>query len=56
MDEMVSGSTLRSVLKHATAPVLVVPVLAGDNEWVDEVSDYSSHIPSKANGIAQRAA
>jgi len=56
MDEMVSGSTLRSVLRHATAPVLVVPVVAGDNEWVDEVQENSIHIPSMANGIARRAA
>ena len=56
MDEMVSGSTLRAVLRHATAPVLVVPVVAGDYEWVDEVQEGSVRIPSTADGIARRAA
>ena len=56
MDEMVSGSALRGVLRHATAPVLVVPVVAGDNEWVDEVQENSIHIPSMTDGIARRAA
>jgi nucleotide-binding universal stress UspA family protein len=56
MDEMVSGSTLRAVLRHATAPVLVVPVVAGDYEWVDEVHETSDGIPSTADGMARRAA
>lgn len=55
MDEMVSGSTLRAVLRHATTPVLVVPVVAGDYEWVDEIQEGSARIPSAA-GIARRAA
>jgi nucleotide-binding universal stress UspA family protein len=56
MDEIVSGSTLREVLRHATAPVLVVPVVAGDYEWVDEVQERSGRIPATADGIARRAA
>jgi len=56
MDEMVSGSTLRAVLRHATAPVLVVPVVAGDHEWVDEVEEGSARIPTTADGMARRAA
>jgi nucleotide-binding universal stress UspA family protein len=56
MDEMVSGSTLRAVLRHATTPVLVVPVVAGDYEWVDEIQEGSARIPSTADGMARRAA
>jgi len=56
MDEMVSGSTLRAVLRHATVPVLVVPVVAGDYEWVDEVHEGSAHAPSTADGMVRRAA
>ena len=56
MDEMVSGSTLRAVLRHATTPVLVVPVVAGDYEWVDEIQEGSARIPSTADGLARRAA
>lgn len=56
MDEMVSGSTLRAVLRHTTAPVLVVPVVAGDYEWVDEVHEGSAHAPSTADGMVRRAA
>lgn len=56
MDEMLSGSTLRAVLRHATAPVLVVPVVAGDYEWVDEVNENSVPSPSIADGMARRAA
>ena len=56
MDEIVSGSTLRAVPRHATAPVLVIPVVAGDCEWVDEVQQDSVRIPSTADGMARRAA
>jgi nucleotide-binding universal stress UspA family protein len=56
MDEMVSGSTLRAVLRRATVPVLVVPVVAGDYEWVDEVQERSGRIPSTDDGMARRAA
>jgi nucleotide-binding universal stress UspA family protein len=56
MDEMLSGSTLRAVLRYATTPVLVVPVVAGDYEWSDEVQEYSGRILSTADGMARRAA
>ena len=55
MDEMVSGSTLRAVLRDATAPVLVVPVVAGDYDWVDEVQQGSSCIPSTPDEMARAA-
>jgi nucleotide-binding universal stress UspA family protein len=56
MDEMVSGSTLRAVLRHATTPVLVVPVVAGNYEWVDEIQEGSARILSTADGMARSAA
>lgn len=37
MDEALSGSTLRSVLRRATVPVLVVPVVGGAHAWIDQV-------------------
>ena len=36
LDELVSGSTLRSVLRRANIPVLVLPVPAGSYEWLEE--------------------
>lgn len=56
MDEMVSGSTLRGVLRHATSPVLVVPVVAGDYDWVDEFQDDSIRTTSTTDAMTQRAA
>ena len=34
IDELLFGSTLRDVLRLATSPVLVLPVVAGAHEWV----------------------
>jgi nucleotide-binding universal stress UspA family protein len=34
VDEVLFGSTLRVVLRRATSPVLVLPVVAGAHEWV----------------------
>ena len=34
IDEVLFGSTLRGVLRRATTPVLVLPVVAGAHEWV----------------------
>ena len=56
MDEMASGSTLRAVLRHATVPVLVVPVVAGDYEWVDEFQDDSTRTALTTNAMTRRAA
>jgi universal stress protein A len=36
LDEVVSGSTLRHVLRHARIPVLVLPVPAGGYKWLEE--------------------
>jgi nucleotide-binding universal stress UspA family protein len=38
IDEAVSGSTLRGVLRRSKTPVLVVPVIAGAHEWIDAVN------------------
>jgi nucleotide-binding universal stress UspA family protein len=35
-DEAAFGSTLRAVLRRATIPVLVVPVVAGAEPWLDD--------------------
>ena len=35
-DEVLFGSTLRSVLRRAKVPVLVLPVLAGAYRWLEE--------------------
>jgi nucleotide-binding universal stress UspA family protein len=57
IDEAVSGSTLRGVLRRAKAPVLVLPVIAGAHEWIDEVSDEGAFkTPSNADAMARRAA
>ena len=37
-DEAVFGSTLRGVLRRATVPVLVVPVVAGGQPWLDDAN------------------
>lgn len=34
IDEVLFGSTLRGVLRRATSPVLVLPVVAGAHEWI----------------------
>jgi nucleotide-binding universal stress UspA family protein len=36
LDRLLFGSTLRRVLRRATVPVLVVPVVAGAHAWPDE--------------------
>ena len=37
VDEALFGSTLRAVLRRAEVPVLVVPVVAGAHEWIDDL-------------------
>jgi nucleotide-binding universal stress UspA family protein len=57
IDEAAFGSTLRAVLRRAETPVLVVPVVAGAHEWVDDVDyqDRSSFI-SPGAGVTRVAA
>jgi nucleotide-binding universal stress UspA family protein len=57
IDEAVSGSTLRGVLRRAKTPVLVVPVIAGAHDWIDDVNEENaSTIPSTIEAKARRAA
>jgi len=56
IDEAVAGSTLRAVLRRAIQPVLVLPVVAGAHEWIDEVPDDTARLFSIADGMVRRAA
>jgi nucleotide-binding universal stress UspA family protein len=57
IDEAVSGSTLRGVLRRAKMPVLVLPVIAGAHEWIDEMGEEDAfRVPSTADAMARRAA
>ena len=57
IDEAVSGSTLRGVLRRAKTPVLVLPVIAGAHEWIDAVNEEEAFtIPSTADTMTRRAA
>lgn len=56
LDRVVFGSTLRRVLRRATAPVLVVPVVAGSHRWANEhdVDQFNSSV--WAESTAERVA
>ena len=56
VDEALSGSTLRAVLRSATVPVLVVPVVGGAHEWIDEVQEDSIHAPATGAESDRQAA
>lgn len=56
IDEAVSGSTLRAVLRHAPAPVLVLSLAAGACEWIQEDEEHSVRMLSVAGGMLRRAA
>lgn len=55
-DEVWSGSTLRALLRRATVPVLVVPVVGGAHEWIDEGQDDTIHAPATGAELARQAA
>jgi nucleotide-binding universal stress UspA family protein len=56
IDEAVSRSTLRGVLRRTKTPVLVLPVIAGAHEWIDEVIEEGAFkTPSTADAMARRA-
>jgi len=55
-DEALSGSTLRAVLRRATVPVLVVPVVGGAHEWIDDVQEETIHAPVTGAELARQAA
>ena len=57
IDEAVSGSTLRGVLRRAKMPVLVLSVIGGAHEWIDEMGEENAfRFPSTADAMARRAA
>ena len=57
VDEAVSGSTLRRVLRRAKMPVLVLPVIAGAHEWFDQMTEEDAFgTSSTADATARRAA
>jgi len=55
-DEALFGSTLRAVLSWATVPVLVVPVIGGAHEWIDEVQEDMIQAPATGAESARQAA
>ncbi len=55
-DEVLFGSTLRSVLRRTKIPVLVVPVLAGAYEWLEETDGVEVTMPARNPGRAKRVA
>jgi nucleotide-binding universal stress UspA family protein len=57
IDEAISGSTLRGVLRRAKTPVLVLPVISGAHEWIEEVNQEDTvRIHSTADALTRRAA
>ena len=49
-DEVLFGSTLRAVLRRATIPVLVLPVLAGAHRWLRGTDRVSRSSPTASSG------
>ena len=56
LDEALSGSTLRAVLRRTAAPVLVLPVIGGAYGWIDEAGDDWERASVAADAAARRAA
>lgn len=52
-DEILSGSTLRSVLRRAKIPVLVLPVPAGAYEWLEEPNAALAAATTRSAGRAK---
>lgn len=55
-DELFSASTLRAVLRRATTPVLVVPLVAGAHAWIDETQEQAARTPGAVQALTRRAA
>lgn len=55
-DEALSGSTLRAVLRRATVPILVVPVVGGAYEWIDSVPEDAINAPPTSAESVRHAA
>jgi universal stress protein A len=56
LDRLMFGSTLRRVLRRATMPVLVVPVVAGAQTWPEPVVDVISRPVSTDSAVGRVAA
>ena len=54
-DEVLFGSTLRSVLRRTKTPVLVLPVLAGAYEWLEKTQGVEVTMPTRNLARAKRA-
>jgi nucleotide-binding universal stress UspA family protein len=53
-DEVLFGSTLRSVLRRAKIPVLVMPVLAGAYRWLEETDRIEIAVTPRTPARAKR--
>ena len=53
-DEVLFGSTLRSVLRRAKIPVLVLPVLAGAHKWLGEADGVEIPVIPRRPARARR--
>jgi nucleotide-binding universal stress UspA family protein len=57
VEEAAFGSTLRAVLRRARIPVLVVPVVAGAYDWIDDMSVHDPfHVGSTETDVSRVAA
>ncbi len=56
VDEVVSGSTLRAVMRRAKAPILVLPIIAGAHDWIDESDSGDTNVPATDAAIMRIAA
>ena len=53
-DEVLFGSTLRTVLRRAEVPVLVLSVLAGAYRWLEDTDGIESAVTPRAAAQAKR--
>jgi nucleotide-binding universal stress UspA family protein len=56
LDRVLFGSTLRRVLRRATVPVLVVPVVAGAHAWPNEPVGHEISSPVWTESVVDRLA
>jgi nucleotide-binding universal stress UspA family protein len=54
VDEVLFGSTLRSVLRRAKVPVLVLPVRAGAYRWLEETDSVEIAVTPRPPAPAKR--
>ena len=56
LDRLLFGSTLRRVLRRATVPVLVVPVVAGTHTWPNQAVDEQISSRARTESAVDRVA